>query len=105
MGLFSKNDALFCPTIGRACIKDKCTAWQVGIVEERVSGELTLKPHGGCTQFFWVPMFLKAIANRTDATQAAVESLRNVEALAGAQVAAALRDVASKPRQLKDVTL
>jgi len=69
-----------CPQIGKACVREKCEAWYEGVVEvPQPNAEPIVKAHHACVIYFWTPMFLKGIANRTDGTQRAVESLRNNE--------------------------
>lgn len=62
-----------CPYFEEPCKKHQCVSWQSGPVERDGQVQLIFE----CVQFFWIPLYLKGIANRADGTQQAVEKLRN----------------------------
>jgi len=66
-----------CPDFGgKRCIKDQCVAWFQDQVEENGIAKVKFE----CSKYFWTPLYLRAIANRQDGTQRAVEGLRNYHA-------------------------
>lgn len=71
-----KDDSLLCPFDKKACIKERCVGWQTGPTEQTVDGVKQTVLHSDCF-IVWDLLYKKAIANRTDGTQAAAESLRN----------------------------
>lgn len=83
---FGKSvDGLECPFVERVCIKDRCVGWQTGPTEQMVDGVKQTVLHSDCF-VVWDLLYKKAIANRTDGTQAAAESLRNEVVRGNAQI-------------------
>lgn len=75
--MFSKKtDKLLCPFDKKACVKERCVGWQTGPAEKDIDGVKQTVMHSDCF-IIWDLLYKKAIANRTDGTQIAVESLRN----------------------------
>lgn len=75
--MFSKKDsAPLCPFDKKACIKERCIGWQTGPTEQIVDSVKQTVLHSDCF-VVWNLLYLKGIANRTDGTQIAVESMRN----------------------------
>lgn len=77
---------LLCHYDKKPCIKERCMKWQTGPVEKVVDNVKQSVLHSDCADV-WQLLYLKAIAQRTDGTQVAVESVReearkNVVALA-----------------------
>jgi protein involved in temperature-dependent protein secretion len=81
-----------CPEFKTPCKEYGCVAWQNAPVEavDEFTGARTTKMHGGCTLYFWIPLYLKGIANRADGTQRAVEEHRNQAREANVATIAAL---------------
>ena len=71
-----KTDELLCPFDKKPCIKERCVGWQTGPTEQVVDGVKQAVLHSDCF-VVWDLLYKKAIANRTDGTQVAVESFRN----------------------------
>jgi len=83
--MFSKkDDSLLCPFDKKACIKERCIGWQIGPLERTVDGVKQTTLEGNCF-IIWDLLIKKAIANRADGTQVAVESFRN-EMVQGSQL-------------------
>lgn len=61
-----------CPMLQKACIEEKCAAWITDACE--VEGKPTVK--SGCMEFYWKPLYFRALIARTDGTQIGVEKLR-----------------------------
>ena len=74
------DERRYCPLIRKRCIQEKCEAWYENIVELTEGNQKRIVPKKACIEFFWKPMYLKAIAGNTEGSQIAVENLRNVEA-------------------------
>jgi hypothetical protein len=71
-----KDDGPLCYIDKKPCIKERCMKWQVAPVEKTVDGAKTIVMHEDCGEN-WMLLYLKGIANRTDGTQASIESFRN----------------------------
>lgn len=79
----NKKESPLCPFDKKACIKERCVGWQTGPTEQVVDGAKQTVLHSDCF-VVWDLLYKKAIANRTDGTQVAIESFRNEMVAQGA---------------------